>query len=617
MKNHFHIIVVGAGHAGVEAALACSRMGLKVLVATTNVSRISYMSCNPSIGGVAKGHLVKEIDVLGGIMAVAGDRACLQYKHLNSKKGPAVRGSRVQCDKKIYSQFIREYIFQQENISILEEEISSLYIHSGKCAGVIRKDGSVLFSQAVILTTGTFMSAIMHMGCRKKSGGRIGDQATYGLSDQLRKLGFQVTRLKTGTPPRIHKDSVCWSAIQVQAGDSVYRPLSFFSPKKPMLPSELCYLTYTNEKTHQVIRDHLDLSPLFSGAIQGVGPRYCPSIEDKIVRFPDKISHQTFLEPEESKGSSIYVQGLSTSLPAFVQEKFLRTIKGLEKVKILQWGYAVEYDFINPIQIWPTLETKILPKLYLAGQINGSSGYEEAAGQGLMAGINASAQILDQAQFILPRHKAYIGVLIDDLVTKGTTEPYRMFTSRAEYRLILREDNVAERLFPLAKKYDLLSKEKVKILDQVIEQRVRYKNQLLQYKWHSQELDSILSVPEHKLWTAYHLLKRPDVSYKNLEQLGVEPTPQEIAEAVEIEIKYEGYIQRQNQIVQKNQKMGAMSLKNINYNEVKGLSLEAKEKLEQIQPLNLDQAGRILGVSPSAVQALIVHVYRRKSQPLQ
>lgn len=624
MKNQWDVIVIGAGHAGVEAALVCSRMGLKVLLATTRLSRIAFMSCNPSIGGLAKGNLVKEIDILGGIMGMAGDAACLQYKHLNSKKGPAVRGSRVQCDKSVYQKYVQNDFCKHKNIALMEGEIIKLWIQKGRCKGVICKDGARLNSKAVILTTGTFMGAVMHVGGEQKSGGRIGDQATHGLSKQISELGFQVTRLKTGTPPRIHKDSVDWKKLTPQSGDKVYRSLSFFSPKKPLLKQIFCYLTHTNLSTHEVIKKNLHLSPLFSGTIRGAGPRYCPSIEDKVVRFSDKNSHQVFLEPEEFGGDSIYVQGLSTSLPKFVQERLVKTIKGLENAKFLQWGYAVEYDFINPIQVWPTLETKVLSNLFLAGQVNGSSGYEEAAAQGLMAGINASAKILNLPECILSRHEAYTGVLIDDLVTKGTKEPYRMLTSRAEYRLVLREDNALERLFPVAKNYNLLSNEKYQLLEKILEQRKKYVKSLSQIKWSSRELKSrfenisnkkdVLSpnmdFQEGRVWTAKSLLKRPDFSYKTLEMLGVPQTSKNVAEPVEIEIKYEGYILIQDQMIKKNLKMGQLSLKNINYQKVRGLSSEAREKLEEIQPLNLEQAGRISGVTPASIQALIVHTYK-------
>ena len=615
----FDIIVVGAGHAGVEASLAASRMGLTVLTATTRLSRISYMACNPSIGGLAKGNLVKEIDVLGGIMALAGDSSCLQYKQLNSKKGPAVRGSRVQCDKLIYQNYVKSFLERQKNIHLIEEEIQSLWIRNGVCLGVLLKESKKIKARAVILTAGTFMGAVMHTGKEQKKGARIGDQATYGLSEQLKSLGFKVTRLKTGTPPRLHKNSIHWEKLQIQNGDKKKRFLSFFS-KNSSLPQKPCYLSHTNLKTHEIIRKNLSLSPLFSGAVKAVGPRYCPSIEDKVVRFPEKISHQSFLEPETLNGNSIYVQGLSTSLPRFVQEKFIRSIKGLENAKFLEYGYAVEYDFINPIQIYPTLETKILPGLFLAGQVNGSSGYEEAAIQGLSAGVNASSKILNLEPFILERHLAYGGVLIDDLVTKGTLEPYRMLTSRAEHRLILREDNTLERLFPLSKKYRLLSKEKIAFLNSLLEKRKTYKNTLHKTKWTSKKLNSFFEnkklnsmFKKDSSYSAWQLLKRPEISCKDLEKLGVPKASQEITEPVEIENKYEGYILIQNQRIKRNQKMIKMSLQNVDYKKVKGLSSEAREKLLAVQPKTLDQAQRVSGVSPSSLQALIIHVHGLKS----
>ena len=611
MQKTYDVIVVGAGHAGVEASLACARMGLQVLTATTNVSRAAYMACNPSIGGLAKGNLVKEIDVLGGLMARAGDEACLQFKHLNSKKGPAVRGSRVQCDKDIYSRFVFQFLTRQKNITLIEEEVLSLIIKNGKCGGVKTGRGDEIFSKTVILTTGTFMSAVMHIGSSKTIGARRGDKAHFGLSEQLKKLGFQVTRLKTGTPARIDKKSIDFNLTREQKGDARCRPLSFFSPKKPKLSPKLCHLTYTNEKTHEVIRSHLHLSPLFSGAIKSRGPRYCPSIEDKVTRFSEKKAHQIFLEPETKEGHSIYVQGMSTSLPAAVQEKFLKTIPGLENVKVLQWGYAVEYDFINPIQTRPTLETKKIKNLFLAGQINGSSGYEEAAAQGLAAGVNASAAVKNRPPFVLGRGRAYTGVLIDDLVTKGTNEPYRMLTSRAEHRLVLREDNTLERLFSFSKEYGLLSPPHLRFLENILEKRKTYKLLLQKTKWQTKDLKGFAQ-EKSKIITAFELLKRPELSAQNIENWGGPKAVEDISEPVEIEIKYEGYIKRQNELIEKNKKMDRVLLKNIDYKKVKGLSAEAREKLEEIKPENLGQAGRILGVGPAALQALIVYVHGRR-----
>ena len=671
----FDVIVVGSGHAGVEAAYAASRKGCSVLIVTVNWDHTAHMSCNPSVGGLGKGHIVKELDVLGGLMGRAADASCIQFKLLNSSKGPAVRGSRAQCDKVFYSSFVKKYLDFIVNISSLSAEVKSLIFEKNRCTGIVTEKGESFSAGAVVLTTGTFMKGLMHIGSVRKSGGRVGEKATKGLSDQLKSLGFPVYRLKTGTPPRLRKSSINFSVLTAQKGDKKFRPFSFFSSSVLNLPQVPCHLTYTNEKTHEIIRKNLKLSALYSGAIQGTGPRYCPSVEDKIIRFADKSRHQSFLEPETVGGSSIYLQGLSTSLPEEVQLQFLRTIEGLEQVKILKPGYAVEYDFFDPQTLYSTLETKLFENLFFAGQINGSSGYEEAAGQGLVAGVNAANKVKGLLPFILRRQEAYIGVLIDDLVTKGTKEPYRMLTSRAEHRLVLREDNAIERLFHLSLENQLLSEEKLALLRKELDQREKLlyfleKTQLVPDGKTRQRLKSVKAPSLNKPQSLKKFLCRPEMNWQKMffllkedlikkeagdksdilndkkpvwtgkdeseqkvflqdepiaaerregnmigsgECLGEEGITNKRAwEAVEIRVKYEGYIQRQEQFIVQQEKMENIQLPDLDYKRVKGLSLEALEKLEKIQPRTLAQASRISGVPPSAVQALLIHLKTNK-----
>ncbi len=626
MKKSYDMIVVGAGHAGVEAAFVGARLGLNVLLATTNTDRISFMSCNPAIGGLAKGHIVREIESLGGQMALAADESCIQFKRLNQRKGPAVRGRRMQCDKRIYTKKMKEFVLNEKNIELRNLEIKKLYIKNKICIGVITKEDVTILGKTTLITTGTFMKAVMHIGGKQEEGGRVGDKSTTGLSDQLQELGFKVQRLKTGTPPRVHKDSIQWEKTKIQEGDKEFCPFSLLSSSKPTLPQIACYLTYTNEKTHEIIRKHLKDSPLFTGAVTGLGPRYCPSVEDKVIRFKDKTRHQTFLEPEGLDTNSIYIQGLSTSLPEEVQEKFLKTIPGLENLKILRPGYAVEYDFVDPLDLYHSLETKKIKNLFLAGQINGTSGYEEAAGQGLVAGINASHKVLDRQEVVLKRHESYIGVLIDDLVTKGTKEPYRMFTSRAEHRLILREDNVWERLYPLAQRHHFLSLKRKKKIEETLRKRETllkklYGYQIVPNEETQRKLQNLGTKPLLKPQKLSELLKRPELALKDLKEFleGIETMDREVLSGVEIEIKYSGYITKQKELLKSLETMENTKINGINFEQVRGLSIEDREKLTHIQPKTLGQASRISGVKPTAVQALFLHLKskeRLKTRPL-
>lgn len=609
----FDIIVVGAGHAGIEAALVGLRRRKKVAVVTTNTDRIGYMSCNPAIGGLGKGHIVREIDALGGEMALAADSSTIQFKRLNAKKGPAVRGSRAQCDKSIYSRYMKEKI--SHNLTLVSAEGKSLYIKEKKCIGLFLDDGSCLKSRSVILTTGTFMNAIMHVGQKQSSGGRVGDLSTCGLSDQLKDLGFRVSRLKTGTPPRLDKNSIDWSKTEKQIGDKEYYPFSIETNRNTYsLPQVACYLTYTNEKTHNIIQKNLSCSPLFDGSIQSHGPRYCPSIEDKVTRFADKLRHQTFLEPEGLNTNSIYLQGISTSLPEDIQYKFLITIPGLEKVKILRPGYAVEYDFIEPTQIQHSLETQNIRGLFLAGQINGTSGYEEAAGQGLIAGINAIQYLEDKEPLELKRHESYIGVLIDDLVLKGTKEPYRMMTSRAEHRLVLREDNVFERLLEIGRKYGGLSEKRYKRAFQILEQREKLKNKLNQTilfpnRSNNDAISQIPSQPLLKPTSLSTLLKRPEINLSDLSPFEIRTGDKDVDEPVEIDVKYEGYIQKEKEIINRVKKLESRQIPDaLDFYKIAGLSMEEKEKLSEKKPKTIGQAQRISGVNPSGIQALLVYM---------
>ncbi|MDG9666503.1 tRNA uridine-5-carboxymethylaminomethyl(34) synthesis enzyme MnmG [Hahella sp. CR1] len=617
----FDVIVIGGGHAGTEAALAAARMGRQTLLLTHNIETLGQMSCNPAIGGIGKSHLVKEVDALGGAMALATDQAGIQFRVLNSRKGPAVRATRAQADRALYKAAIREILENQPNLTIFQQAADDLIMQGDRVAGVVTQMGLRFHSKTVVLTTGTFLGGVIHIGLENHSGGRAGDPPSIALAKRLREMPFRVGRLKTGTPPRIDARSVDFSVMEAQPGDTPIPVMSFMG-SADLHPRQVnCFITRTNERTHEIIRGGMDRSPMYTGVIEGVGPRYCPSIEDKVNRFSDKDSHQIFIEPEGLSTHELYPNGISTSLPFDVQLELVHSIQGMENAHITRPGYAIEYDFFNPQDLKHSLETKFVDNLFFAGQINGTTGYEEAAAQGLLAGMNAALRAQDKEAWSPRRDEAYIGVLVDDLITMGTREPYRMFTSRAEYRLLLREDNADLRLTEKGRELGMIDDERWRVFCEKREAIAR-EQQRLKSIWiqpateKARKAAELLETELTREYSLHDLLKRPEMTWEKLSLLDAEvaTTPFEVAEQLEIQVKYAGYIDRQQEEIERLRRNENMALPaDLDYSGIQGLSNEIKQKLTEVRPETLAQASRIPGVTPAAVSLLLVHLKKRGS----